>query len=171
MKRYFLFLIMSIFLLTGCGAEASMDADADSIADASGDANVDVAGNSDAGTEATDSSDTDVDAGISTLPLGIYLEVVDVSDDGIITLNIINDSGYQMTYGNEYYLQLLDDDEWIDVEPVKDYGWTDEAIIIDDLTQRELKYDLSVFGELKAGHYKILKTDLEAEFDYPFDGK
>ena len=104
------------------------------------------------------------DQNISTLPLDITMRVVDYKD-GILTVEIDNHSGYEMEYGNEYSLQKLEGEEWVEVKPKQEYGWMDIAHIIPDLTVNTETYDLTPFGTLSPGKYKLVKDDLEAEFE------
>lgn len=104
------------------------------------------------------------DEGISTLPLEMYMTVTGY-ENGILTVVISNQSGYEMTYGEEYALQKQSESgEWEDVEAVKDYAWEDIAWVLADGEDAEASYDLAVFGTLTAGTYKLVKLDLEAEF-------
>lgn len=101
---------------------------------------------------------------ISTLPLGIYLKVVNYNS-GFVTAKLINNSGYTMTYGEEYGLQKYEEGMWIDLAPQKEMYDFEEVHEIEDLKEVVLVYDLSVFGDLPKGHYRLTKTDLSAEFD------
>lgn len=105
--------------------------------------------------------------GVSTLPLGIYMQVTDYQE-GLLTVNIINQSGYEMTYGDEFFLQKQEDNgEWTTLEPDTETAAGDTVHTIKDLTTDTVQYDLTCYGTLSAGHYKFLKMDLEAEFDIP----
>ena len=108
------------------------------------------------------------DQNISTLPLDITMRVVDYKD-GILTVEIDNHSGYEMEYGDEYSLQKLEGEEWVDVESKQEYGWDEIAHIIPDLTVNTETYDLTPFGTLSPGKYKLVKNDLEAEFELTED--
>lgn len=101
---------------------------------------------------------------IATLPLGIYLKVEEYKD-GFVTARLINNSGYLMTYGDEYGLQKCEEGVWLDLAPVKEIYDFGEKHEIEDLKEIQLVYDLSVFGDLPKGHYRLMKTDLSAEFD------
>ena len=106
------------------------------------------------------------EAEISTMPLGIYMYAEKYDEEqNVLTVLIVNESGYEMTYGNEYCLQEKVDGEWVDMETSEDIVWTDEAHIIEDLEQVEVDYDLSPYGVLETGvDYRLVKTDLAAEF-------
>ena len=99
----------------------------------------------------------------SVMPLDIWLEITDY-ENGIVTAVLHNQSGYTMTYGDDYGLEQLIDETWTPVEPVRDYAWTDIAHEIADLEDVTLTYDLTVFGNLGPGTYRLTKIDLSAEF-------
>lgn len=104
------------------------------------------------------------DSELSTMPLDMTMRVIGY-EDGIVTVEIDNHSGYEMGYGEEYTLQRLEGEEWVDVQPEKEYAWKDVLHTIPDLTVVKETYDLTVFGNLPAGKYKLVKNDLEAEFE------
>lgn len=103
--------------------------------------------------------------GNSSLPLGVYMRVTDYDAyEQTLTVDISNQSGYEMAYGDEYSLQILEDEEWVDIEPTKEYGWHDIVHILPNLETAEEVYDISMFGKLDEGTYRLCKTDLFAEF-------
>lgn len=105
-----------------------------------------------------------LDTGISTLPLDIIVEVEDY-EDGYLFCNLSNQSGYAYCFGEEYGLEKKSNGEWVKLDPIEDYGWTDIEIVVEDLEEMPLTYDLSFFGELEAGEYRlIIDNDLYAEF-------
>ena len=50
------------------------------------------------------------------------------------------------------------------MEPVQEFCWTEEYHLLQDTEIAVEVYDLSYYGELEPGNYKLVKTDLEAEF-------
>lgn len=104
------------------------------------------------------------ESNLSTLPLDMTMEAVSFVD-GILTLEIDNHSGYTMTYGNDYVLQKWENGDWTDVVPEQEYAWNDIAHEIVDLTKATVTCDLTFFGELPEGRYKLIKSELEAEFE------
>lgn len=107
----------------------------------------------------------DSEYGISTMPMEVLMEVTDYTD-GIITLMIDNQSGYVYTFGEEFSLEKLDDSgEWKCIEA--DCGWNGIAHELQDLETVEIKHDLSIFGTLTPGTYRIWKSDVCAEFEIP----
>lgn len=101
--------------------------------------------------------------GFTFLPLGMYMSVLDY-DDGILTVGISNQSGYRMSYGGEYYLQKKNGDSWIDMPLPEGYVFKEGVKQIDDLDENFEKYDLSVFGKLGPGEYRLRKMDLDVSF-------
>lgn len=104
------------------------------------------------------------ESNLSTLPLDMTMEAVSFVD-GILTLEIDNHSGYTMTYGDDYVLQKWENDDWTDMVPEQEYGWHDIAHEIEDLTTDTVTCDLTFFGELPAGRYKLIKSEMEAVFE------
>lgn len=104
--------------------------------------------------------------GVADLPLRMYMTVKSYDPQTQqLTVEISNQSGYEMTYGNEYSLRVKDGEEWKGVPAKEEYAWTEEAHILKDLEKAEEVYDLSYFGPLDPGTYMFCKTDLEAEFE------
>lgn len=108
-------------------------------------------------------TEEDQNGDISFLPLGVYLKPVSY-ENGMLTMVIDNQSGDDYYYGKEYMLQKQYGEEWFDVDPVEEYGWPKISLMVKDLETAYEVYDLTVFGELEAGTYKLVKNELEAEF-------
>lgn len=106
------------------------------------------------------------DPAISNLPLGIYLFAEGFDPDTeVLTCIVSNQSGYEMEYGDEYWLEVMKNGEFVKLEPVKEYGWNDIAHVIKDLEEQTVSYDLSVYGPLTSGDYRLVKNDgMAAEF-------
>ena len=51
------------------------------------------------------------------------------------------------------------------MEAATEYGWPKISLQLKDTENTTEIYDLTVFGELEAGEYKLVKNDLEAEFE------
>ncbi len=105
------------------------------------------------------------DDGIADLPLEMYLTVTDVTD-GVATVVINNQSGYVMTYGTYYTLQMELDGSWYEL-PVMDtgVGFEDIAYELADGQQVTETCDLTIYGDLEPGHYRLVKDGMTAEFD------
>lgn len=107
---------------------------------------------------------TNSEGHLSTLPLDMTMKAVSFVD-GILTLEIDNHSGYTMSYGADYRLQKWENDTWTDMVPQQEYAWNDLAYEIEDLTIHTVTCDLTFFGELPEGRYKLIKSEMEAEFE------
>lgn len=105
---------------------------------------------------------------ISTMPLEMTMTAVKF-ENGILTLEIDNHSGYEMTYGEDYELQRQEGDSFVKVEPESDIVWHDIACSIPDLTKATVTCDLKPYGKLQAGVYKLIKSDMEAVFELTAD--
>ena len=105
---------------------------------------------------------------ISTMPLEMTMTAVKF-ENGILTLEIDNHSGYEMTYGEDYELQRQEGDSFVKVEPESDIAWKDIAYSIPDLTKATVTCDLKPYGKLPAGVYKLIKSDMEAVFELTAD--
>lgn len=100
---------------------------------------------------------------IATLPLKVTMKAV-AYENGQLAVLIDNQSGREYRYGKEYFLQKKVDDNWQDMEAVEEYGWPKISLQLNDTENTTEIYDLTVFGELETGEYKLVKNDLEAEF-------
>ena len=103
------------------------------------------------------------DYAVSNLPLRTYLTIQDITD-GIATVVIDNQSGYEVSYGECYALQLERDGEWYTLQPREPLAFIDIAYILQDLEQATVTCDLTPYGDLAAGHYRLVKDDMAAEF-------
>lgn len=101
---------------------------------------------------------------IATLPLEVSMKAV-AYEKGQLAVLIDNQSGHEYYYGKEYFLQKKVDGEWQDMEAATEYGWPKISLQLKDTENTTEIYDLTVFGELEAGEYKLVKNDLEAEFE------
>lgn len=110
------------------------------------------------------SQDDNTDYGISDLPLGMYLTVIDYKD-GVLTLEIDNQSGYEMTYTEDFTLEIKKDGEW-EVVPLKEGALiVDSTSTIKDLEKNTVTYDLNDrYESLEKGTYRISQEDMSAEF-------
>lgn len=100
---------------------------------------------------------------IATLPLEVSMKAV-AYEEGQLAVLIDNQSGHEYRYGKEYFLQKKVDDEWQDMEAVVEYGWPKISLQLNDTENTTEIYDLTVFGKLEPGEYKLVKNELETEF-------
>lgn len=106
----------------------------------------------------------EVSSQITTLPLEMYLTVTDY-EDGILTVLISNQSGYEMQYTEAFELEAEINGVWERLTP-KGTDRNQTAVhTIADLEEAELMCDLTAYGTLDEGHYRLLLDDLMAEFD------
>ncbi|MCC8181780.1 MAG: hypothetical protein LIO45_02185 [Clostridiales bacterium] len=101
--------------------------------------------------------------GISTMPLEMTMTVQDITD-GVVTVLIDNQSGYEMEYGEYFALEMEREGEWYVLPPKDALDFIGIAYILPDMEQAEATCDLTAYGELEAGHYRIVKDDMTAEF-------
>lgn len=113
-------------------------------------------------------------AEISSLPLGMYLCVLGY-ENGILELEMDNQSGYRMEYKEIFTIEKKDSvsGEWAVLGTIYDAALTDpesfqmetvKGVLILDLTKARMKCDLNVLGELEEGQYRVIMDDITAEF-------
>ena len=103
------------------------------------------------------------DVHFAFVPMGVYMSALNY-DDGILSVSISNQSGKPISYGGEYYLQKLSGDEWIDLRLPEGYVFTEGVKRLGDLDESTESYDISVFGKLGPGKYRLKKTGIDATF-------
>lgn len=72
-----------------------------------------------------------------------------------ITVQFRNESGQEWDYGLYYGLEVQVDGQWYQVPAAQSYGVNDIAMILSDGQTSEERYDLSVFGSLPDGDYRL----------------
>ena len=108
--------------------------------------------------------------GVSYLPLGMYMTVTDYDDqDMMITAVISNQSGFTMSYGEDYEVQRKGKKEWEDLEPKEPLCYADTEYELEDLKEVTVHYDLSVYGKLTKGTYRLCKENMFAEFTLDYE--
>ena len=108
---------------------------------------------------------TNEDLGISTLPMEMYLKVTGYHD-GILLVDVINESGATMFYGRSYFLDRMNEatGEWEELPMVEAMMWAQDMIEIADLETQSTECDLNPYGALEPGSYRIRKADMSCEF-------
>lgn len=103
--------------------------------------------------------------GIMDLPLGMKLSIKE-TNGYVLTLEIDNQSGYEMTYTEDFSLQVLNRDKWEEV-PQKDGAIIiDAEHVIEDLEKQTLEYDLEEhYGALPNGTYLLSQEDMSVTFN------
>lgn len=105
-----------------------------------------------------------VDAEAVESPEGVSMAVTEYRD-GIATVSIDNQSGDGIEYGEAYGLQKEIEGRWYELPmAVTNVGFADIAMVLNDQGQAEETCDLTIFGELGEGNYRLIKDDMAAEF-------
>ncbi len=97
---------------------------------------------------------------------GVSLRVVSMDGD-TATLEYRNDSDKEFAYGESFTLQKYFDD-WYEIPTVSNVVFNLPLYMLNPGEAIRIKCNLFMYGELKDGHYRIVKGDLCAEFDIPF---
>lgn len=99
---------------------------------------------------------------------GVTLKFISLDRD-IATLEYQNNSGNGFSFGEHYYLQKIIDGDWYDIPVAKsNYGFKDILNLVNPGESRQIKCDLSLYGELENGWYRIVKDGFCADFSIPF---
>ena len=102
--------------------------------------------------------------GIAQLPLTIRMDVLSCSD-GILTVCVINDSGYRMPVSADWQLELLSEDGTCSIASGRIEEADEESLLwTEDCTRTELALDLGGPGSLSPGRYRIRMGELSADF-------
>ena len=108
-------------------------------------------------------------------PLDTYdvdYEIIDISD-GKVTVRFTNHMEEDYNFGEYFSLQVLTEDVWYDVPLLENMEFYDLDYSISPEQSYEMTYQISRYGNLPGGHYRILNdfgsrvSDLAAEFDLP----
>lgn len=101
---------------------------------------------------------------MSSLKDGVKLSISAI-DGNIVKVLLQNNSSDDFIYGTYYSLHKEIDGVWyILPNKLSNYGFTDIAMILANGESREEQCDLTMYGELQDGHYRIEKEGLVAEF-------
>lgn len=102
---------------------------------------------------------------IADLPLGMKVSVVSLKD-GLLTLKIDNQSGYEMGFDKYGQLQKQDNANWTNINMIDGAIIEDSVYTLKDLETIEIEYDLNnLYGELSKGTYRLLWEDTEVRFN------
>jgi len=83
---------------------------------------------------------------------------VDMLSSSKLVITYTNKTEYSLNYGKGYVLQLFNNDNWEDISTLPGVGWKDVALNLHSGKSFEEVIDLKLlYGELKTGHYKIIK--------------
>lgn len=82
-----------------------------------------------------------------------------------ITVKFTNNGEDEWTYGEYFSVQVLLDDTWYTVPPIPgDWGFNDIAWICPAGNTHQKSYDLSMYGTLPDGKYRLVAENLAVEF-------
>ena len=100
---------------------------------------------------------------------GVSLRFVSLDGSKVI-VEYVNNSDKEYLYGDYYYLQKSIDGEWYQIPvALSNYAFNDIAHILNPGGNAKFTCNLTMYGELEAGHYRIVKENLYAEFDIDSD--
>lgn len=99
-------------------------------------------------------------------PEGVSMEITDISG-GKITVEFINSGDEEWVFGEYYSLEILAGGRWYAVPalPTENWSFTDIGNILEAGKAREKTYNLSMYGDLPPGTYRIAANGLTAEFN------
>ena len=88
---------------------------------------------------------------------GLEIQLVEWGDDAV-TVMLSNHSGEEWTFGEYYHLEVWLDGTWYHVPTAPGENWAvhDIAYILPDGGDMEMTYSLVCYGELPAGHYRLV---------------
>lgn len=103
-----------------------------------------------------------------TPPEGISMALKEQTDDKI-TVELTNSGNTEWCYGEYFSLQVLLDGGWYEAPVLddKNYGFTDIGILLPVGKTQEEHYNLSMYGDLPAGTYRLVVEGMGAEFSLP----
>lgn len=104
-------------------------------------------------------------SGELTPPEGITMKRKEQTADSV-TVELTNSGRTEWTYGEYFTLQALLDGVWYEVPVLddKNYGFTSIGIQLAAGETAEKTYSLTTYGDLPAGDYRLVMSDLSAEF-------
>lgn len=82
-----------------------------------------------------------------------------------ITVNISNPTSEELYYGEYWSLQVLLEDTWYQIPTKENWGFIDIAYILPANGEDEKTYDLSLYGDLPEGTYRLIVQGAYMEFD------
>ena len=113
---------------------------------------------------AEESMDEKLDNSMSAAASGVYMTVTDYKD-GIATVLVSNQSGASYDYPASYSSEKQKDDgSWEELETQDIMFFPQVLYPLEDDAEEEVSCDLTPYGELKRGQYRLVKGELTAEF-------
>ena len=91
----------------------------------------------------------------------------------VITATFRNDWGHEIRYGEDYFIQRLEGEDWVTFEPKNQPAFDTVLYTLDEVGDKHVEWsaDLSlIYGELPEGKYRIVKM-IYADADNYINGK
>lgn len=85
-------------------------------------------------------------------------------DERMAAVTFTNGNDVEWCYGTYYHLDVELDGAWYAVPPERELAFNDIAMIIPAGESRQESYNISPYGELPAGTYRIVAEGMAAEF-------
>lgn len=100
---------------------------------------------------------------------GLEFEIISL-EDKVLTVNMINKTKRNLSYGNSYSVEVQLDNQWY-VVPSENNGLAFSLVGygIGAGETVEKTYDLSIWGSWPKGHYRLVLEGDTVEFDWPGD--
>ncbi len=100
-----------------------------------------------------------------TPPEGISMTLTEFLLPGKLTVELVNNSEEEWSYGKYFSVQALLDGVWYNIPPVPGaWGFEDIAMLLPAGKTAEESYMLAMYGNLPAGTYRLVVEGLSAEF-------
>lgn len=95
----------------------------------------------------------------------VEMSIEEIPADGKVKVQITNNSEEEFTYGEYYSLQKRIDGHWYTMPiQAQNVGFHDIARILSAGESAEETYDISIFGALEPGEYRLVVEEISAEF-------
>ncbi len=89
-------------------------------------------------------------------------------DKNTVRVSIVNNKDTDWMYGEYYTLQVLLDDVWYEIPTTPGHwGFTDIGLIIQAGEEQDKSYDLTMYGQLPPGTYRLVAYGLSVESMIP----
>ena len=80
-----------------------------------------------------------------------------------VSVTITNTGDEEWGYGEHFHLEVLLDDVWYSIPATSDMCFTDIGLIVQPGEEQEKTYNLSMYGELPVGTYRLVAYGLSVE--------
>jgi len=103
-----------------------------------------------------DADQTDTQNKEESVRNGVSMTLVSY-ENGVLNIKITNNSEETINYGEDIELQMEQNGEYAVVEPKEAFAWIDEVYDLEPGAEVEKAVDLSPYGELAKGNYRLIK--------------